>query len=93
MTLRGGVLLMTTPSSMAASRFKYIPNNCLREILLSSVVMVLAFVQAALVQSLSEPYISAMHLFICFLVTNFVRKMGARPRFAKEPLLPFNVLK
>ena len=32
------------------------------------------FNQAALVQILSEPYISAMHLFISFFVTDFVRK-------------------
>ena len=52
-------------------------------------------VQASLIQILSEHYtcISAMHLFICFFVTDFVRKMGARPELAKEPLIPFNVQK
>ena len=34
----------------------------------------MVMVQVALVQILSEPYILAMHLFICFLVTDFVRK-------------------
>ena len=60
-------------------------------ILFSSVVMVLAF--GSLVQILLGPYISAMHLFICFFVTDFVCKMGARPGSAKEPFIPFNVQK
>ena len=38
-------------------------------------------------------YISAIHLFICFFVTYLVRKTGARPGLAKEPLIPFNVQK
>ena len=36
--------------------------------------MILAFLGASLVQILSRSYISAMHLFICFFVTDFVRK-------------------
>ena len=39
----------------------------------------------------SNPYISAMHLFICFFVMDVVLKMGACPGFAKEPLIPFTV--
>ena len=34
-----------------------------------------------------------MHLFISFFVTDFVRKMGARPGLAVEPLIPFIVQK
>ena len=34
-----------------------------------------------------------MHLFICFFVTDFVRKMGACPGLAKKPLIPFKVQK
>ena len=30
--------------------------------------------------------ISAMHLFVCFFVTDFVRKMGARPELPKSHL-------
>ena len=51
------------------------------------------FVQASLVRTLSESHISAMHLFICFFVTDFVRKIRARTGLAKEPLIPFNVQK
>ena len=64
------LLRETTPSSMAASRFTYMYNtwtNALGRILFSSVVMVLSFVQPSLVQILSRSYISAMHLFICFI--------------------------
>ena len=32
-----------------------------------------------------------MHLFMRFFVVDFVRKMGARPGMAIEPLIPFNV--
>ena len=67
------MLRMTTPSSMAASRFKY--NR------------------AALVRIPPGSYISAMHLFISFFVTDFVHKMGARPGLAVEPLIPFIVKK
>ena len=35
------------------------------------------------------PYISAMHLFACFFITNFVRNTGASPGLANEPLIPF----
>ena len=45
------------------------------------------------VQILSRSYISAMHLFTCFFVTDFVRKIGARAGLAKEPLILFNVKK
>ena len=34
-----------------------------------------------------------MHLFICFFVMEFVRKMGARPGLAIESFIPFNVQK
>ena len=51
------------------------------------------FNQAALVQILFEPYISAMHLLISFFVTDFVHKMGALQGLAIEPLIPFNVQK
>ena len=64
-----------------------IPNNCVRVNSLS------VFGRASLVQILSESYISAMHLFICFFVTDFVRKMWARSGLAIEPLIPFSVQK
>ena len=54
--------------------------------------MVLAFGARGLTFK-SCPYISAMHLFICFFVTDFVRKMWARPGLAEEPFIPFNVKK
>ena len=34
-------------------------------------------------------YTTAMYLFISFFVTDFDRKMGARPELAKESLIPF----
>ena len=73
MTLRGGVLWETTPSSMVASRFKYNTEQ-LRwgEFSLAQWLWYWLFVQASLVQILSEPYLSAMHLFICFFVADFV---------------------
>ena len=37
--------------------------------------MVLAFLQVSLFQILSRSYISAMYLFICFFVTDFVHRM------------------
>ena len=49
--------------------------------------------RAALVRIPQGSYISAMHLFISFFVTDFVRKMGARPGLAVEPLIPFIVQK
>ena len=62
----------------------------LERILLISVVMVLAFgARGHWFESRPDiPYFSAMHLFICFFVTDFVRKMGARPGLAIEPLIP-----
>ena len=44
-----------------------------------------------MVRILSGPYISTMHLLICFFVTDFARKMGARPGLAIEPFIIFNV--
>ena len=38
-------------------------------------------------------YISAMHLFISFFVTDFVCKIGAHPGLAVEPFIPFIVKK
>ena len=69
-----GVLRETTPSSMAASRFKYNTLQLVGEFSLVQWLWYWLFNQVALVQILSEPYISAMHLFIYFFVTNFVRK-------------------
>ena len=62
-TLRGVVLRETTPSNTAASRFKYNTYQ-LRwgEFSLAQWLWYWLFNQAALVQILSEPYISAMHL-------------------------------
>ena len=48
---------------------------------------------AALVRIPPGTYISAMHLFISFFVTDFVHKMGARPVLAVESLIPFLVQK
>ena len=57
-----------------------IPNNFVGEVSLAPWLWyLLFFVQASLVQILSESYISAMHLFICFFVTDFVRKNLHRP--------------
>ena len=47
----------------------------------------------SLIRILSEPYISATNLIICFFVTDFVRKMGARPGLTIDPLIPFNAKK
>ena len=75
MTLRGDVLGETTPSSMAASRFKYNTKQLrYREFFLALWLWYWLFNQAALVQILSEPYISAMHLFISFFLTEFVHR-------------------
>ena len=87
MTLRGGVLRETTPSSMAASRFKYNTEQLRQgEFSLAQWLWYWLFIQASLVQILSRSYISDMHLFICFFVTNFFRKIGVRPGLAKEPI-------
>ena len=72
MTLRGGVLRMTTPSSMVLSDLNTIPNNCIRENSLWLINW------AALVRIRPGPYISAMHLFISFFVTDFVRKTSPK---------------
>ena len=68
-------------------------TTALGRILFSSVVMVFAYNRAALVRIQPGSYISAMHLFISFFVTDFVRKMGACPGLAKESLIPFIVQK
>ena len=82
-TLRGGVLRETIPLSMATLRFlkrhvQYL-TTALGIILFGSVVMVSGYgvgfwCTRSLVRILSGSYISTMHLFICFLVTDFVRK-------------------
>ena len=54
-----------------------IPNNCVRENSLSGYGVGFRCVRS-LVRIASKTYISAMHLFICFFVKDFVRKMGAR---------------
>ena len=69
------LLQETTPSSLVASRFKY-NTNCIWEFSLAQWLWYRLFVQAYLVQTLSRCYISAMHLFICFFVTDFVRKIS-----------------
>ena len=58
-------------------------TTALGRILFSSVVIVLAY----------QPGGPAMHLFISFFVTDFVRKLWARPGLAKESLIPFIVQK
>ena len=65
------LLRETTPSSMAASRFKY--NNCVRGNSLSGYVIDF-WCTRSLVRILPGPYISAMHLLICFFVKDFVYK-------------------
>ena len=88
------LLRMTTPSGMAASQFKYNTQQ-LRygEFSLAQWLWYWLINRAVLVRIPPGSYISAMHLFISFFVTDFVRKMGARPRLAKEPLIPFIVQK
>ena len=50
-----------------------IPNNCVREnSLLAQWLWYWLFNQATLVKIRPRPYISAMHLFISFFVTDFV---------------------
>ena len=69
------MLREATPSSMAASLFKY--NTWQLRQGDFSVALWLwywLFVQASQVQILFTSYGSAMHLFICFFVTDFVRK-------------------
>ena len=69
-----------------------IPNNCVREnsLYLSSYGIDFRCTKS-LVRILPGRYISAMHLFICFIVTDFVCKMGACPGLAIESIIPFNV--
>ena len=56
---------------------KTIPNNWIREnSLLLSGYGIGFWCTRSLVQILPEPYISAMHLFICFFVMDFVCKNG-----------------
>ena len=71
------MLWETTPSCMAASRFKWY----------------WLLVHEVTGSNPPGSYISTMHLLICFFVTDFVRKMGAHPGLAKGPLIPFNVQK
>ena len=55
-----------------------IPNNNVRENSLQLCGYGIGFwCTRSLVRILSEPYISAKHLFICFFVTSFVCRMGA----------------
>ena len=74
------MLRETTPSSMAVSRFKYNTKQ-LRwgEFSLAQWLWYWLFNQAALVQILSEPYISTMQLFISFFVADVVHKMRTCP--------------
>ena len=84
----------TTPSSIDAYILNTIPNNCFRQNSLQLSGYGVGFwCTKSLVRTLPKPYISAMYLFICFLVTEFVRKMGAHPGVAKEPIIPFNIHK
>ena len=56
-----------------------IPNNCVRDNSLELSGYGIGFwCLRSLLQIPSEPYTSAMHFFICFFVTDFVRKIGAR---------------
>ena len=55
--------------------------------------MVLAYQPGGPGSNPARSYISAMHLFISFFVTDFVPKMGARPGLAKESFIPFIVQK
>ena len=66
---------MTTPSSMAASLFNTIPNNCVMEnsLLLSGFGIGLSTGRPWF-ESGPDLIIFVMHLFISFFVTNFVRK-------------------
>ena len=65
-----------------------IPNNCVVENSLQLSGYGIGFSSRR-----PRSYNSAMHLLICFFVTDFVLKMEARPGLAVEPLIPFNVQK
>ena len=71
MILRGGVLGRPLLQAWLLPDLNTIPDNCVRENLFSSVVMVLAFQPGGPYSNPSEHYISAMHLLISFFVTDF----------------------
>ena len=75
MTLRGGVLRETTPSSMSLPDLNTIPYDCVGENSrqLSGSVIGLSCTRS-LVRILAGPYINAMLSFICFFVEDFARK-------------------
>ena len=55
--------------------FNTIPNNCVRDNSLQLCGYCIGFsCTRSLIRILPGPYISAMHLFICFFVTDFIRK-------------------
>ena len=65
----------TAPSNVDASKINSIPDTCVRENSLSLSGYSIGFwCTRLLVRLLPGPYINAMHLFICFFVTVFVRK-------------------
>ena len=75
------LLRESTPSSMAASRFKYNTKQMSwGEFSLAQWFLYWLSVQGSLVQILSRPYIFAMHFFICFFFTDFVRRITIRLR-------------
>ena len=72
MTLRGNVLRETTPSSVAASLLKY-KFKCVSFSLAQWLWYWLLVHEVTGLNRAWILYVSAMHLFICFFVTDFVR--------------------
>ena len=80
------------PLLQAASRANTIPDNGVRENSIELSVYGSGFwCPRSQVRILPGPYMSTVHLLICFFVTDFVHKMGTRPGLAIESLTPCNV--
>ena len=86
MTLKGGVLRETTLPSWLLPDSNTIPKNCIRENAPKLRGYGIGFwCTRLLVRILPRLYISAMHLFICFFVTDFVRKKEVARKTMLKP--------
>ena len=71
-----------------------IPNNCVRENSLAQWLWYWLASRCLWFKTCPDLiFLPCIYQFICFFVTNFVRKVGASSGLAKEPLMPLKVKK